>query len=58
MSFVDMCYLRKENIFGNMLVYRRRKTDQLLQVKIEPPLKRCCANTGTTVPLFTSHATE
>lgn len=39
MSFVDMCYLRKENIFGNMLVYRRRKTDQLLQVKIEPPLK-------------------
>lgn len=39
MSFVDMCYLRKENISGNMLVYRRRKTDQLLQVKIEPPLK-------------------
>lgn len=39
MPFVDMCYLRKENIRDNMLVYRRRKTDQLLQVKIEPALK-------------------
>lgn len=39
MAFVDMCYLKKENIAGNMLVYRRRKTDQLLQVKIEPGLK-------------------
>lgn len=39
MPFVDMCYLRQENIQGNMLVYRRRKTDQLLQVKIEPELK-------------------
>lgn len=39
MSFVDMCYLKKENIYGNMLVYRRRKTDQLLQVKIQPALK-------------------
>ena len=39
MAFVDMCYLRKENIRGEMLVYRRRKTDQLLQIKIEPALK-------------------
>lgn len=39
MAFVDMCYLKKENICGKMLVYRRRKTDQLLQVKIEPALK-------------------
>lgn len=39
MSFVDMCYLCKENIHGNMLIYRRHKTDQLLQVKIEPPLR-------------------
>lgn len=39
MSFVDMCYLRKENICGDMLIYRRRKTDQQLEVKIEPPLK-------------------
>ena len=39
MAFVDMCYLRKENIRGEMLVYRRRKTDQLLQIRIEPVLK-------------------
>ena len=29
-----------------MLVYRRRKTDQLLQVKIEPPLKALLRNYG------------
>lgn len=39
MSFIDMCYLKKENIRGEMLVYRRRKTGQLLQIKIEPALK-------------------
>lgn len=39
MSFVDMCYLKHENIKGNTLVYRRRKTDQMLQMKIEPALK-------------------
>lgn len=39
MAFVDMCYLKKENIWGDMLVYRRRKTDQLLQIKIEPALR-------------------
>ena len=39
MAFVDMCYLRKENMIKDMLVYRRRKTDQLLQIKIEPVLK-------------------
>lgn len=39
MSFVDMCYLRKENIRGDTLSYRRRKTGQLLEMKIEPELK-------------------
>lgn len=39
MAFVDMCYLTKENIRGNMLVYQRRKTGQWLQIRIEPPLK-------------------
>lgn len=39
MAFVDMCYLKKENIRGDMLVYKRRKTGQWLQIKIEPPLK-------------------
>lgn len=39
MAFVDMCYLKKENIHGNMLVYQRRKTGQWLQIRIEAPLK-------------------
>ncbi|WP_455637417.1 tyrosine-type recombinase/integrase [Parabacteroides sp.] len=38
MSFVDMCYLRKENLKGNTISYRRRKTGQLLEIKIEPAL--------------------
>lgn len=39
MSFIDMCYLRHENIKGGMIVYKRRKTGQWLQIKIEPPLR-------------------
>lgn len=39
MAFVDMCYLKKENIHGEMLVYRRRKTGQEHQVRIEPSLR-------------------
>ncbi|MCD8181864.1 MAG: site-specific integrase [Bacteroides sp.] len=39
MAFIDMCYLTQTNIRGNMLIYRRRKTGQLLQIKIEPPLQ-------------------
>lgn len=39
MAFVDMCYLRKENIKGDVLFYRRKKTGQLLEMKIEPELK-------------------
>lgn len=39
MSFVDMCYLRKENIKGETLFYRRKKTNQLLEMKIELELK-------------------
>lgn len=39
MAFVDMCYLTQENIRGDMLTYRRRKTGQWLRIKIEPPLR-------------------
>lgn len=39
MSFVDMCYLKKSDIRGNMLFYYRRKTGQLLQIRIEPALR-------------------
>lgn len=39
MAFVDLCYLRKENLEGDYLCYRRRKTGQALRVRIEKPLK-------------------
>lgn len=35
MSFVDMAYLRKKDVSDGMLVYRRKKTGQLLTVKWE-----------------------
>lgn len=35
MSFVDMAYLRKKDLSNGILVYRRRKTEQLLSVKWE-----------------------
>lgn len=36
MSFVDMAYLRKEDIRGEILYYVRHKTGQLMSVHIEP----------------------
>lgn len=39
MSFVDMCYLKQDNLQGYMLTYYRRKTGQFLQIKIEPALR-------------------
>ena len=38
MSFVDMAYLRKSDIVANVMVYRRKKTGQRLQVKCEESL--------------------
>lgn len=35
MSFVDMAYLKKENLRGGVLSYRRHKTGQLLTIKWE-----------------------
>ena len=35
MSFVDMAYLRKANLSGNVLSYRRRKTGQQLFIRWE-----------------------
>lgn len=59
MVFVDMCYLKKENIRSNMLVYRRRKTGQWLQIRIEAPLKEllrkyCDANSPYLLPRLRS----
>lgn len=34
MSFVDMAYLQKKNISGDVLRYFRKKTGQLIEIKI------------------------
>lgn len=39
MSFVDLCHLKKENIEGDSICYKRHKTNQALYVFIERPLK-------------------
>lgn len=39
MSFVDMAYLRKSNIQGDLIRYYRKKTGQLIEVKITPKLQ-------------------
>jgi len=36
MAFVDLAYLRKENISHRMLFYTRRKTGQQLWIRLEP----------------------
>ena len=40
MSFVDIAYLKKDNIRNGFLVYRRRKTGQQLTMKWEPAMKK------------------
>jgi len=40
MSFVDLAYLRKSDIKGNILSYYRKKTGRLIQMKISEGMKR------------------
>ncbi len=40
MSFIDMAYLRRENIKKDVLSYYRKKTGQLIEIKITPILRR------------------
>ncbi len=40
MAFVDIAYLKKSNLQNGMICYARRKTGQLLSVRIEPSIKR------------------
>ena len=40
MAFVDIAYLKKENIQNGMICYARRKTGQLLSVRLEPSIQR------------------
>lgn len=40
MSYVDMAYLKKTDIREDRICYRRRKTGQLLEIKLTPEMKR------------------
>lgn len=40
MAFVDIAYLKKSNLQNGMICYARRKTGQLLSVRIEPSIRR------------------
>lgn len=40
MSFVDLAYLKKENVHDGMMVYTRRKTGQMLAVRWETVMQR------------------
>lgn len=40
MSFIDMAYLRKRDVAGGILTYRRRKTGQLLHIKWEVAMQQ------------------
>lgn len=39
MSFVDMAFLRKNDLHNGILSYRRRKTNQLITIKWEKPMQ-------------------
>lgn len=39
MSFIDMAYLRKKDLCGGILHYRRQKTSQQLSIKWEKPMQ-------------------
>lgn len=40
MAFVDIAYLKRENIQNGVICYAHRKTGQLLSVRIEPSIQR------------------
>lgn len=40
MAFVDMAYLRKSDVHGGLLTYARRKTGQLLHIRVEECMQR------------------
>lgn len=40
MSLVDILYLKKDDVRGNVIFYRRRKSKQLLRITITDPLQK------------------
>lgn len=47
MAFVDIAYLKWKNISGNLIVYRRHKSKQLIQIDITPQIRSLINEHGT-----------
>ena len=59
--FVDLAYLHKRDLQGNVLSYRRRKTGRALTVSLTPEamqMVRMVANRNPDSPLSVSHSAE
>lgn len=54
MPFVDVAFLKKSQIKGGILVYHRRKTDQVVQIKLEPCMQEISTVTGRTAATMCS----
>lgn len=63
MAFVDIAYLKKENVQNGVICYARRKTGQLLSVRIEPSIQRIIDRYSSVLspyvfPILTSSETK
>lgn len=58
MSFIDMAYLRKKDIVNGYIIYRRKKTGQLLSIKITTEIQEIISKyhneTQYLLPIITS----
>ena len=59
MAFVDIAFLKKSNLQNGMICYARRKTGQLLSIRIEPSIQRIIdryagTNSPYVFPILTS----
>jgi integrase len=64
-SFIDLAFLKKENIRGNVIVYIRRKTGQRLEIAVTPDIRRIiaryaryCRDSEFLLPVLPSGATR
>ena len=44
MCFIDLAYLRKENLRGGVIRYRRKKTGQHIEIKVTPEMHKIIDN--------------
>lgn len=63
MSFIDMAYLKKTDLSGGVLTYRRKKTGQRLLIKWEPAMqaivdKYDTSETPYLLPVIRNHASD